>query len=269
MNMQRNVIRGEKPQMTGWPTKLLSVNGDAKTIKGKKYGYLSGVHYGAPAWESGYQTCPDASDGCTSECLFSSGRARQFATIKESRINKTLMFFEHRSAFMAMMCKEIDALIRKAKREDLIPCVRPNGTTDITFEKTKAGINLMRTFPEVQFYDYTKSRKRMMQFLAGNMPSNYHLTFSRTENNWTDCENVLLRGGNVAVVFATKNTDEFPETYMDYPVCNGDDSDLRFLDPEGLIGNIIGLTVKATDFDPTVTIDSMLMSGMAVPCHSG
>ena len=49
MNMQRNVIRGEKPQMTGWPTKLLSVNGDAKTIKGKKYGYLSGVHYGAPA----------------------------------------------------------------------------------------------------------------------------------------------------------------------------------------------------------------------------
>ena len=61
----------------------------------------------------------------------------------------------------------------------------------------------------------------MRQFLRGNMPSNYHLTFSRTEHNWIDCENVLLRGGNVAVVFATKNTDEFPETYMDYPVCNG------------------------------------------------
>lgn len=269
MNMQRNTMRSELPQMTGWPTRLLSVNGDAKTIKGKKYGYLSGVHYGAPAWESGYNTCPDASDGCRNECLFSSGRARQFATIKESRINKTLMFFQHRPAFMGMMCKEIDALVRKAKRENLTPCVRPNGTTDITFEKAKAGINLMGTFPDVQFYDYTKSYKRMCQFLNGEMPANYHLTFSRTENNWEQCRDVLLRGGNVAVVFATKNTDAFPDTYEGFPVYNGDDSDLRFLDPEGHIGNVIGLTVKATDFDPKVTIDSMLLSGMAVPCHSG
>ena len=109
MNMQRNVIRSEKPQMTGWPTKLLSVNGDAKTIKGKKYGYLSGVHYGAPAWESGYQTCPDASDGCASECLFSSGRPDSL--LNQGR-NKTLMFFEHRSAFMAMMCRRLMHLSR-------------------------------------------------------------------------------------------------------------------------------------------------------------
>ena len=51
MNMQRNTLRGDVQQMTGWPTKLFAVNGDAKTIKGLKYEYLTLVHYGAPAWE--------------------------------------------------------------------------------------------------------------------------------------------------------------------------------------------------------------------------
>ena len=83
MNMQRNVIRSEKPQMTGWPTKLLSVNGDAKTIKGKKYGYLSGVHTehlrGSQATRPVLTHQMDAR-----ECLFSSGRARQFAQSKRA-----------------------------------------------------------------------------------------------------------------------------------------------------------------------------------------
>jgi hypothetical protein len=47
---------------------------------------------------------------------------------------------------------------------------------------------------------------------------------------------VIAAGGNVAVVF-----NELPETYLGKPVINGDESDLRFLDPKGVI---VGLKAK-------------------------
>jgi hypothetical protein len=43
-------------------------------------------------------------------------------------------------------------------------------------------------------------------------------------------------GGNVAVVF-----DKLPSTWKGYPVINGDESDLRFLDPKNVI---VGLKAK-------------------------
>ena len=45
-------------------------------------------------------------------------------------------------------------------------------------------------------------------------------------------------GMNVAVVFSAKT---LPEVYMGRQVFNGDDSDLRFLDPKGVI---VGLYAK-------------------------
>ena len=89
----------------------------------------------------------------------------------------------------------------------------------------------------VQFYDYTKSFPRMVDFLtAKDYPSNYHLTFSRSELNDAECDTVLRHGGNVAVVF-----DTVPDSFRGRPVYNGDDSDLRFLDPRGVW---VGLKAK-------------------------
>ena len=54
---------------------------------------------------------------------------------------------------------------------------------------------------------------------------------------------ILNEGGNVAVVFRGK----LPESYLGFPVVNGDDTDLRFLDPKGVI---VGLVEKyAYQFD--------------------
>jgi hypothetical protein len=36
---------------------------------------------------------------------------------------------------------------------------------------------------DLQFVDYTKSPKRAIEHAAGKFPSNYHLTFSRSETN--------------------------------------------------------------------------------------
>jgi hypothetical protein len=97
----------------------------------------------------------------------------------------------------------------------------------------------MEIYPDVQFYDYGKNLKRMIKFLMGGMPKNYHLTFSRSESNQSACEIVLGMGGNVAMVFK----DKLPEMFMGKQVFGGDTHDLRFLDPKG---SIIGLIAKGT-----------------------
>lgn len=48
---------------------LLSINADAKTVKGNSRGYLTGVLYLAPYNLSGRQVCPKASEGCAAACL--------------------------------------------------------------------------------------------------------------------------------------------------------------------------------------------------------
>ena len=201
--------------------------GNTKTVKGEKLGYMTFILHFAPATLSGYQVCPMASEGCTDACLNTAGRGR-FAMIQEARIRKTRWFFEDRESFMAALVKDIHAAIRKADRENMIPVFRLNGTSDIRWETVAFGgfRNVMEMFPQQQFYDYTKIPNRR------NLPTNYHLTFSRSESN----EHLIPNDMNVAVVF-----DTLPETFMGRKVIDGTDTDLRFLDPQGVI---VGLLAK-------------------------
>ena len=82
----------------------------------------------------------------------------------------------------------------------------------------------------------------MKAFLDGELPSNYHLTFSRSEHNWSFVSMVLKMGGNVAVVFRN----QLPKTWKGYEVVNGDENDLRFLDKQGVVVGLIekGLAKK-------------------------
>lgn len=99
---------------------------------------------------------------------------------------------------------------------------------------TKSGTfnNIMEVFPDPQFYDYTKHYKRMFR----SRPGNYHLTFSMSESNAAQAMNVVGAGMNVAVIVAGK-----AETFNGYPMIDGDEHDLRFLDPEGVF---VGLSPK-------------------------
>jgi hypothetical protein len=222
---------------------LLSVNADAKTIKGNKRGYLTGVLYLAPYDLSGRQVCPKASAGCAAACLNTAGRG-VYTNVQESRIAKTQRFFADRKAFIAILVKDIEALIRKAAREKMIPVVRLNGTSDMPWEKfacVRNGVkydSLIEAFSEVQFYDYTKILNRHK---ALTLP-NYHLTFSLSEDNDKDAAKALAQGYNVAVVMNVGRSEEKPATWSGYPVINGDETDLRFLDPKS--GHIVALFPK-------------------------
>jgi hypothetical protein len=216
--------------------RLLSISADHKTIKGEAYGYLTGVMYLAPYTQSGLgNLCPSASKGCAAACLFTAGRGA-YLNVQTARLNRTKMFYQERPAFFSLLIKEIGALIRKAEKLGMIPCVRLNGTSDIQWEKLKfEGKTIFEHFPAIQFYDYTKIATR---FFSGLVPLNYHLTFSRSESNQANVEKVMAKNplANIAVVFK-----RLPKKYLGRKVFAADDTDLRFKDPAGVV---CGLTAK-------------------------
>jgi hypothetical protein len=227
--------------------KLLST-GNPKVLKGEVEGYNTYILHLAPYNVSGYQTCPKATPGCAAACLNTAGRGGMFKrgevtnVIQEARKRKTRLFFEDRDTFMVLLVKDIELGIKQSAKLGMTPVFRLNGTSDIPFEKysvNRDGIeyaNIFFAFPEVQFYDYTKILGRKVSHIP-----NYHLTFSAADGNDMDVIKAIQQGYNVATVFGIKKTEPMPEFYNGRPVYNGDDSDLRFLDPKN---HIIGLYAK-------------------------
>ena len=211
-----------------------------KAIKAQAFGYLNAIHYMAPHKLAGVgNLCGDASAGCIALCLGQhSGAAVYYPAVIQSRIVKARRFMKNRQAYLQDMAHSIELAFRKSLKNDLKLCIRPNGSTDIAWEGIKLnGVNLMQSFPEIQFTDYTKSFKRAIAHAQGKLPENYHLTFSHSETNESQCIEVLRAGGNVAVVFANGR----PVTWNGFPTIDGDKHDLRHLDGQGVV---VALTPK-------------------------
>jgi hypothetical protein len=222
--------------------KLLSYS-NSKTVKGEKLGVKTAILYLSPGSISGTNICPFASDGCLLSCLNLSGMG-VFSNVQAARLKKTKLFLSDRKAFIEMLKKDIISHIRKSKKEGMIPAVRLNGTSDIAWELEKGidGLTLMESFPFVQWYDYTKSPIRALKFQLGKLPSNYHLTFSRSEANQSQVDS-LVGKVNVAMVFSTKKGESLPLEYHGRKVVDGDETDARFMDESGVI---VGLRSKGS-----------------------
>jgi hypothetical protein len=123
---------------------------------------------------------------------------------------------------MQDLYNDITKAIKFAERKGLTPVFRLNGTSDLSVEKW----GIIDKFPTVQFYDYTKVLGRKVAHLP-----NYHLTFSKADGNDSDVAEALLQGMSVVAVY-----DKIPEG-----VPSADETDLRFLDPKGIM---LGLKAK-------------------------
>jgi hypothetical protein len=214
--------------------KLLST-ANPKIQKGTQLGYLSFILHLAPSDLSGRNTCPKATLGCIAACLNTAGRGGMFKRgentnmIQKARIRKTNEFFNNREQFMFDLYHDIVKAIKFAERKGLIPVFRLNGTSDLSWEKYEVGttgMNLFQLFPTTQFYDYTKVLGRKTSQYA-----NYHLTFSKADGNDGDVAEALLQGMSVVAVY-----DKIPAG-----VPSADETDLRFLDPKGIM---LGLKAK-------------------------
>lgn len=211
---------------------LLSVSADAKTSKGEKRGYLTGILYLSPADSSGIvNVCASATPGCKASCLNTAGRGA-FDSVQAGRLRKMKWMVSDRDSFVLQLMTDITALVKKARREGMTPCVRLNGTSDLPWLAQR----LAGAFPEVQFYDYTKHPEPWKRTLP-----NYHLTFSLSETNDNAAKQALAHGINVAVAFHVKRGQPLPAIYLGVPVIDGDLTDLRFTDQKGVI---VGLRAK-------------------------
>lgn len=225
---------------------LSAIDTNPKVAKNSKLGVLTAVLHLAPGDMSGHEVCPKRSPGCSAACLHFAG-SPAYQTIKtQARIAKTKLLFSDRQLFMNILALEIAEHLTKAQKANMDAAFRLNGTSDIAWEiktfvpynevASMLGVPIQATtiidlFPTTTFYDYTAIRRK------GQVPENYHLTFSLKEHNLNDAMAVLTEGMNVAAVFF----DDLPETYLGRPVIDGDEHDYRPADPEGVI---VGLKAK-------------------------
>lgn len=242
-----STLKGLKQEL-GIHQLLSAEDANPKAAKSGKLGIRTAVLHLAPAKLSGYEVCPMRSDGCTKACLHTAGNPVYMDAKEKSRKHKTKMFFERREPFMNLLVYELHRFRLKAEKDNYEFAARLNATSDIRWESVKFGLEdwvakkigyqgdldgltIFDIFPKDQFYDYTKiaNRKRV--------PSNYYLTFSLNEDNEKHAKGVLASGRNVAVVFSG----ELPNTYLGYPVIDGDEHDYRPQDPRP---TVVGLKAK-------------------------
>ena len=233
-------------------TKLLTLSGNPKTAKGRAKGYAVAVLHLAPASLSGRNVCPAATKGCIAACLNTAGRggiakggllthadiaAGRTNTVQEARLRRTRMLYEDRAGFMAALLDDVRRFVAWCRAEGFSPVLRLNGTSDLDWDgMAPATMAAIRDLGVIR-YDYTKVANRLTKRRDA-----VHLTLSLTEGNDQGAADWLEAGGTVAAVFRSK---ALPDTYTlagrTFRVVSGDDDDLRFLDPAGVI---VGLYAK-------------------------
>jgi len=206
---------------------LIRAGGDAKTVKGNGSGYLTAIMYMTPYKTLGRNLCPMAETaGCLKGCLNTAGRGAM-NSVQKGRARKAEWFIKDQAGFMAQLVKDCIRFLAYCDKRGIKPAIRLNGTSDVRWELIKYdGLNIFEIFPEIMFYDYTKIANRPLDI------PNYKLTFSYSEASAAyekQCFIALKRGMNIAVVFRDKES--IPESFLGLPTIDGDQTDLRFLDP--------------------------------------
>lgn len=226
---------------------LSAIDANPKVAKNSKQGILTGVLHLAPGNMSGHEVCPKRSPGCTAACLHFAGSPAYAKGKDKARIARTRALFQDRNSFMNLLVLEMLAHIRAADQKGMTPAFRLNATSDIVWEAKKFTLfpevqalvgrsanNIIDLFPTLQFYDYTAIPNRKPK-------ANYHLTFSRKEQNMNDVLWAVKNGLNIAAVYTL---DAMPTFEMiagqRYEVIDGDETDYRPGDPTPCI---VGLKV--------------------------
>jgi hypothetical protein len=213
------------------PDSMLRLDGNAKTVKGNKHGFKTAILYMAPANMSGINLCPMAFIAeCDSACLFTAGRGAM-SSVAMSRLRKALFFQQFQGEALALLMRELIKFRAKAQREGWTLLVRLNGTTDIRWEN----YGLIQSFPDIQFYDYTKIANRK------NVPANYDLTFSYSGvAAYAPFVRIAAKAGQrIAVVFRSRDIVDTMlangETFIGMQLVDGDDTDIRHVEPQGVV----------------------------------
>ena len=202
--------------------------------------------------------CVGSSEACRHSCLVFSGQNYLDDYNVAIKFRRTQALMEEPEAFGKLLYEAALKHYRnapkpkkatkkhKARPEGFLPMVRLNVFQDIPWEEVMPWI--FEELPDLQWYDYTKVYGR-------KVPSNYDLTFSNSGGNLRLVNDSLDQGTRVALVAHVPGwTHEFrrrkgeterqydarrhaawvgalPAECRGFPVSDGDESDVRPLDP--------------------------------------
>ena len=206
----------------------------AKSDKVEEGAYYNVILYLSPytANSTGRTVCPYATAECIKACLNTAGRGA-FSNVQNARVRKTDLLFNNRETFLTLLTADLHKAQAEADKLGKTLVVRLNGTSDLPWYEWLD----FATFPRAIFYDYTKGVERYQAYLQGKVPTNYHLAFSFTPEHKAESLAFLAQSGRVSVVFSGA----LPETWEGFPVVNGDEHDLIFIQPKG---SVLGLKAK-------------------------
>lgn len=206
-----------------------------KTPKGEALGYLTAIMYLAPHTLAGGATvCPHSTAACREGCLYTAGRGKT-PRVEAARIRRTRRFQEAPAAFFAQLCAELERMSAVADSNEMRLAIRLNGTSDILWERLQCswgGIaaSLFGHFPRATFYDYTRTPAAHRR-----VPGNWRLTFSLADDPLERAAEHFAAGRSVAAVAPEVYKAHVGETFrvagQDVHIVDGDEHDLRFLDP--------------------------------------
>jgi hypothetical protein len=173
--------------------------------------------------------------------------------VSKARLERTKLLKSDRLRFLSLLFDDLLVLQCEAEKQGVPLAIRLNTFSDLSW------LPVIKRFPDIQFFDYTKEKERYRRFLQGDLPPNYYLTFSASEiDRDHTLKGYLSQGGTVAVVFKLwREFGSLPKRYLGSPVIDGDTHDLRYTDPKG---SIIGLRNKGklsgkdTDFSRALPI---------------
>jgi len=227
---------------------LLTVD-NPKVMKGSKRGVLTGVLHLLPAQEYtrlaalngdpvGENLCPWAG-ACKASCLNTAGRggipmARYEGTafannVQHGRYKRTRLLHADPDLFRRRLEADIDSLVAWGRANDLDVALRLNGTSDVHWERRFPGLAGFLSDRGVVRYDYTKDPARALTGTVDGVRYTYSLDKGAARE--AIARLVLRQGGNVAVV-VTRSA-PLPATWWGFPTVDGDETDLRHLDPPG------------------------------------
>lgn len=199
--------------------------------------------------------CGAATAACIMTCVLWFAGRRMAGKMRECARNITALWHFWPARFYARYDRELTNQERRAAAAGVESYNRPNVASDLNHD------HIVAKHPRTTFYDYTAIIGRMMAYLRGELPPNYHLTFSVKESTPYDIvKSVIGRGGNVAVVvdtyywgashryglmprYATFQTADGSDHFT-IDVIDGDRHDIRTPEFDGR-GKMIGLRLKA------------------------
>ena len=173
---------------------LLSANSKLRKLPGAAAKYRAIGLAMAPARHSGRNLCTWSTTGCENACNGFFSGMNVTRTTRAALVGRARLFLENRAEFVAKLFRELANFAKLCARQNVIPAVRLNVSTDIVWERILPEI--FAEFPRMAFYDYTAALPRHRP----TTPANYSLSHSWKETTTADDVRAVIEAGRNLVV---------------------------------------------------------------------